>query len=106
MDPDPYDFRDVIRERIETVSPRTRGRRPKGQMSYATLSRMCGLSKNAVSRFLRGDTALRIEKIVKLCCILDLQLVPGEFLPRERSDSPVYRKRNTVLNAKLRERAT
>lgn len=101
---DPYNIPEIIRARIRSVTPdATGGERKRDEMSYRELSRLIGLEQSAISKFMRGAVRLSLPSLERLCAVLDLQLVPGEMLPREKSISPVYRKQNTVLNHKLRE---
>lgn len=105
MDHDPYNLRQIIKDRIHSVSPPVAngGQRCARHMSYKQLSDMIGVSKTVVSRFMRDEGGFSMASLERLLCLLDLRLVPGEFLPIEVSNSPVYRKKNTVLNAKLKE---
>jgi hypothetical protein len=44
-----------------------------------------GLSPNALSSFIRGDTSMSFENVLKVCCVLD---IPCGLLPLEGSITP------------------
>lgn len=104
---DPLSILNTLRDRIESICKKGAGmggpnKGPDG-LSYKHLSRLVGLHHDGVGDFMRGRKGLSLKSLERLCLILDLQLVPGEYLPKENVQSFVYRKSNTVLNHRLKE---